>query len=124
MRTAVRDRNTGRAQAAAQGCGEIANAFATLWLVFDDGQACGECRGDRRRRRRREDERPGALNQVIDRPCGTGDKRAGNTKRLPSGVDRHKYLVRDSMFFDETASVLTVDANRVRLVDDQMRTTL
>ena len=64
--------------------------------------ACGQ----RRRRRRREDERPRALDQVLDRPRRAGDERAADAERLARRVDRHEDVSLDRRALDQAASAL------------------
>src|SRR6185503_19995619 len=70
------------------------------------------------------DERTRALNEVLDRPRRAGHEGTGDAERLASRTDRQKHLLRHPVFVDETVSPRAVHADRVRLVNDEMRLTL
>ena len=58
----------------------------------------------RRRRRGREDERPRALDQVVDRPRRPGDERAADAERLARRVDRHEHVASMPARLDQAAA--------------------
>src|SRR5207237_2617400 len=94
---------------------------APLRLLRDDVEARLERRGQRRWRRRGENEGTRALNQVLDRPRGPGDERAGDAERLPRRVHGEKHAIADAMLFDQAGPSRAVYAYGMRFVDDQMR---
>ena len=90
LRGAGRHRHAGGAQRArADTATRPASRARRSGSLRDDLEAGVERGGQRRRRRRREDERPGALDQIVDRPRGPGDERAADAERLARRVDRH-----------------------------------
>ena len=76
-------RSRARSSTAARRCGSS----------LDEIEARVERGGDRGRRRRGEDERPRALDQVVDRPRRPRDEGAADTERLACGVHREEHGV-------------------------------